>query len=430
MKSSPSYRCVLVTLLSFIMMGAAVAAPAAPPAAPVDVNVDRPDGIYQAGQEATFTVTTLPGVAPTEATAAFCVDGTTTIGTEALQLKGEPVRIKKTLDKPGQLICTIKYKTQNGDAISEAGAYFDPYAIKPATEVPADFDEFWARQKASLAGDYQAEVTPVESGRPNVDLFHVKIPMPDGPPVQGYMAKPHGAAPKSIGAVAYTHGAGVRSSNKPGPAMGMIAFDFNAHGIDDGQTKDFYTKLDKGELSDYRRRGWDKPETVYFVGMYKRLLRAIDFLTKQPEWDGKNLIVFGGSQGGAQAIAAGALDPRVSVVVAGIPALCDLNGYKAGRYCGWPRSVALGADGQPVNPTVAETARYIDSVSLASRVKCDAFFMTGLIDRTCMSNSVMPAYNSLQSQRKMIIFQPKLKHVFAGPDRRAAEKFITTNLRK
>ena len=31
-------------------------------------------------------------------------------------------------------------------------------------------------------------------------------------------------------------------------------------------------------------------------------VRAIDFLTSQPDWDGKNVIVQGGSQGGANAI--------------------------------------------------------------------------------------------------------------------------------
>ncbi len=34
------------------------------------------------------------------------------------------------------------------------------------------------------------------------------------------------------------------------------------------------------------------------------MIRAIDFLTAQPEWDGRTVIVYGSSQGGFQALAA------------------------------------------------------------------------------------------------------------------------------
>ena len=56
-----------------------------------------------------------------------------------------------------------------------------------------------------------------------------------------------------------------------------------------------------------------------------------DFLTSQPDWDGKNVIVQGGSQGGALAIVTAGLDKRVTACVANHPALSDMAGYKAGR---------------------------------------------------------------------------------------------------
>lgn len=54
------------------------------------------------------------------------------------------------------------------------------------------------------------------------------------------------------------------------------------------------------------------------------------------EFDGENLIVYGGSQGGALAIVTAALDPRIKGLVSFYPALCDLNGYVHGRAGGWP----------------------------------------------------------------------------------------------
>ena len=45
----------------------------------------------------------------------------------------------------------------------------------------------------------------------------------------------------------------------------------------------------------------------------------------------KNVIVQGGSQGGALAIVTAGLDKRVTACVANHPALSDMAGYKAGR---------------------------------------------------------------------------------------------------
>ena len=54
------------------------------------------------------------------------------------------------------------------------------------------------------------------------------------------------------------------------------------------------------------------PATTYFNGMILRDLRAIDFGRALPEWDGKNVKVSGGSQGGFQALLLAALDPSVT----------------------------------------------------------------------------------------------------------------------
>ena len=59
------------------------------------------------------------------------------------------------------------------------------------------------------------------------------------------------------------------------------------------------------------------------------------------EFDGENLIVYGGSQGGALAIVTAALDPRIKGLVSFYPALCDLNGYVHGRAGGWQISEIL-----------------------------------------------------------------------------------------
>ena len=120
---------------------------------------------------------------------------------------------------------------------------------------------------------------------------------------------------------------------------GALCFDLNAHGMLNGQPDEYYNNLDAGELKNYYVSGLESREDFYFRGMYLRLIRTIEFLTRQPEWDGKRILVIGESQGGGQALAAAGLDSRVSAVVATVPAMCDWGcaGGTPGRSLGSAR---------------------------------------------------------------------------------------------
>ena len=172
--------------------------------------------------------------------------------------------------------------------------------------------------------------------------------------------------------------------------------DLNAHGLPNGKPKEFYDALAAGELKDYRRAGRESRETVYFLGMYLRLVRALDVLTAQPEWDGRTVVVYGSSQGGAQAIAAAGLDARVTFFVAGVPAGCDHTGGLVGRIAGWPKFIATG---EAAAPEVVAAVRYYDGVNFAARAKAPGFFTVGFIDTTCPPSSVYAAYNALPTAK-------------------------------
>lgn len=83
-------------------------------------------------------------------------------------------------------------------------------------------------------------------------------------------------------------------------AQGYIALDYNAHGIPNGKPKEFYDELAKKDLKDYRYAGADNRDNSFFRVLYLRTMRALEFLMKQPEWDGKILVVNGTSQGGGR----------------------------------------------------------------------------------------------------------------------------------
>lgn len=371
----------------------------------LSISADREDAEYQSGETATFTIHVSRDGQPLangEVTCVLSEDGWKPQPAQAVAVKDGIATLKGKLDKPGFLLL----RAQAGKASALAGVAYDPLLITPSLPVPEDFDEFWAVQKAALAKiPAQSKLTPVKVNTAGMEAFDVQVDCL-GKPVSGYFGRPENAKPKSLPAILFVHGAGVRSSILRNTEWalregGLLAMDINAHGIPNGQPPEFYEALSEGELKDYRGVGrYDRDES-YFKGMFLRMIRAIDFLTSQPEWDGKTLIVYGTSQGGFQALAAAGLDPRVTFICAGVPAGCDHSGNVADRIAGWPKLVPLD-DSEMPNPQALQAARYVDCVNFAARAQCRGAAVTvGFIDTVCPPTSVYAAYNALPIPKSM-----------------------------
>ncbi|MRR18531.1 MAG: hypothetical protein EG826_18980, partial [Deltaproteobacteria bacterium] len=170
-----------LVLVSVLMFAAGTAHAA------VSVSLDRSDGIYTLGAPASFSVTT---DSPGSYSVSFLRDGLITTETTTVYLSSSPTVLTKTLYKPGWLMIKV-------GGTEKIGAIWDPYNLKSGMDIPADFDAFWQNEKNKIAVDYTPEVT-FYSTRSNsygtYDVYHVKIPMPEGRPVQGYMSKPRGVA--------------------------------------------------------------------------------------------------------------------------------------------------------------------------------------------------------------------------------------------
>jgi cephalosporin-C deacetylase len=373
---------------------------------------DRADGMYKSGEKITFKVTvTRKGQPITKGSVAykFTINdltegeaGTAEIG------EGGGATVQTAMKEPSCVVIRAEYKA-DGDAPIwvKSGAVIDANQIAPSMPAPDDFDAFWDSQKKRLAEvPLNPTLTPVEvSGLPaSVEIFDVKVDCAGGAPVSGYLARPKGAKPKSLPIILHVQGAGVTGGDPKGPAWqaagGRLVMDLNAHGLPNGKPEQYYKDLWNGELSNYFLRGWDDRESCYFLGMFLRLRRAMDFLCSQPEWDGKNLMVMGSSQGGAQSIAAAGLDERVNMFTADIPAMCDLTGTLAKRAGGWP----FGR--RAVDANWLKTMPYFDACNFAARTKAKAAISVGLIDETCPPAGGIAMFNQLKGT----------KFLFTGPN--------------
>lgn len=413
----------MLRCLTFLILALPLAAQT--PALVIKASVDKPQALYQTGDTARFEIVVTQGGKPLAEGKVQCnlsKDGVEPRRQETVEVKNGKASITGSLNEPGFLLLQASIPGQKETAQASAG--FNPQDIKPSLPVPDDFDSFWAAQKAALAKvEMKSTLTPVPSNFTKTDAFDAQITCL-GAPVSGYYGRPKNAKAKSHPAILFVHGAGVGGSSLPALAWserenGMLAMDINAHGLPNGKPKAFYDEQAAGALKDYRFQGRDDREKCYFKGMFLRVIRALDFLTAQPEWDGKTLIVYGSSQGGFQAFAAAGLDARVTFFCAGVPAGCDHTGVAVGRINGWPKIVTL-VDGKGVEAEM-QSARYFDNVNFAIRARCKGAAVTvGFIDTVCPPTSVYAAYNAL-NMTKTLHTMPLTGHK-SSPD---ASAFMT-----
>lgn len=284
------------------------------------------------------------------------------------------------------------------------GAMVEPETIQEAVKTPEDFAEFWREQRRQLSQvPLNAQRTEIASSCSRAKQYDVKVDCAGPAPVSGCLSIPVDSERKSFPAMVTFHGAGVNSAEKPPfwqHPENTIIFDINAHGIENFKPLDFYLVMNRpgGQLFHYYYKNMDNRDTYYMKDIFVRVMRALDYVKSLPEWDGKTLIAFGGSQGGAQSLVAAALDPEVTLCVATVPAMGDLAGAVVSRQPGWP---AATPKDKLVGSKELACLAYYDMKNFARLVKCEAYLATGFIDTACSPSSVFLIYNSLPKNTKI-----------------------------
>lgn len=401
---------------------------------PIELSLNHGDGRYGPNETAIISVTIAPEV----------LEAHPWHGTVSWQRNwsGEPLsrpwiatdpEIHFPLDdeKPGQIVVTVTLQAGDDPSVthrSTIGFLCLPEAIELSTKEPRDFDEFWNEQKKRWRGLRQEVVLrPVDSPSEGVSCWDLTINLEGETPVSGYLALPGDPAAKSLPAILYVHGAGVRSASLVTAAnaarLGFAALDINAHGLPNGMANEFYQEKNSGELSGYRQQGADSRETWYFRTMYLRVVTALDYLCSLPEWNGHDLVLHGSSQGGGQALAGAGLDSRVTVVAASVPALCDLTGKTSERKPGWPQPGEAAGLEASRRTRILETVPYFDGGIFARRIEAPVILSLGLVDSVCPAVGVQATLNNLAGPA-LVLYRPTMGHAFPTDIKKAFDKFI------
>jgi cephalosporin-C deacetylase-like acetyl esterase len=323
-------------------------------------------------------------------------------------LPAEGVAVRASgLKEPGflRLVATATLDGQDYRAVGTAG--FAPEKIAPTVDQPADFDAFWTAGKEALAKlPVDAKLVPMpEVSNGKVDCWHVSLQnlSPDTTGTSrffGVLCEPKGDGP--FPALLQVPGAGVRAY-RGGVELaekGIITFQVGIHGLPVNLDPTVYEALGAGALQGYPTFNLDERDRYYYRRVYLGCVRANDFLTRRPRFDGKNLGVTGGSQGGALSIITAGLDSRVKLLAAYYPALSDVTGYLNGRAGGWPH---MFRDPRRRLPARIANVGYYDVVNFARRVSVPGLYSWGYNDEVCPPTSMYAAYGVIPGEKSLLL---------------------------
>lgn len=380
------------------------------------------DGIYALGQEVGWRVTAAPGQAPPRGRFSYTIkrNDLDVVKTGSFDVRSGRATIELRFDEPAMLYVVVDYQAPSPPALSPAdyarvntdlkallekgdpalqpvlakyphyalvrpsfsfaafaenrvatlGAAVAPTLLEPSVPAPADFGSFWAAELAKLRRiPAHPVLTALPTSQAGVRLFRVRLDSV-GSHVRGYLAMPD--RPGRFPALIIYQWAGVYPLQTAWAtdraAEGWLTLDVDSH--------DLPPDRGTGVPADYQKIGDRSRRTSYFLDMYLRDTRALQYIRSSPRWNGRTVVLTGTSMGGQQSLVTAGLNPgKVTAVLVDEPSGADTNGDLHGRRAGYP-------NWDSSDPRIMRTALYFDTVNFAPRITAPTLMAMGFIDTT------------------------------------------------
>ena len=372
---------------------------------------DYADWLYKVGEKAKVEVSfTLYGM-PQDVEVSYEIGPDMMPATSSGKVKlknGRAVIDMGTMKKPGFLDLRLTAQKDGNKYQHHVKVGFSPEQLKPYTKNPQDFDAFW---KSNLE---EARKTPLHVDCEKVekyctdetDMYLLKIKYDRRHSIYAYLSKPKKEGKYPV--VLCPPGAGIKTIKEPMRNLyyaknGFIRLEMEIHGLNPEMTEEQFKEITTAfdYENGYLTNGLDDRDNYYMKHVYVACVRAIDYLCSLPEWDGRNVFVQGGSQGGALSLITAALDPRVTACVANHPALSDMAGYaEVGRAGGYPHFVR---ENQMLTTEKINILQYYDVVNFARRIQCPVYLTWGFNDNTCPPTTSYIVWNLISAPKESLI---------------------------
>lgn len=289
-------------------------------------------------------------------------------------------------------------------------------------QLPADFDQFWNETLAETSShDLALTIEPFDAGLATLDVFDVSFAGFGGHRIRGWFITPanaEGPLPIVVEFVGYGGGRGAPLDHLAYASCGYAHFVMDTRGQGStwsvGDTPD---PIGSGpSVPGFLTRGIESRDNYYYRRLFADGVRAVDAAKQLPRVDPSRVGVVGGSQGGAIALAAGALRNDLSGVVAFVPFLCDM------------RRASVITDSEPFAELrrylathrqsvdlVFNTLAYFDGVNMARRANAPAWISVALMDPVCPPSTVFGAFQEYAGPKKLTVW-PYNNHEGGGSE--------------
>ena len=394
---------------------------------------DHADWLYKVGEKAKVEVTFCKYGIPQDVEVSYEIGPDEMPATETGKVRlrnGRAVIDMGTLRKPGFLDLRLTAAMGDKKYQHHVKVGFSPEQLKPYTQNPKDFDQFW--QQAIE----KARHTPISATREAIGKYSddevvcqlVKIRVDNRHSVYGYLTMPRKAGKYPV--VLTPPGAGIKTIKNHDDhytRAGLIRLEMEIHGLNPNMTEEQFKEITAAfdYENGYLSNGLDDRDNYYMKHVYVACVRAIDFLTSLPEWDGRNVAVQGGSQGGALSLITAGLDDRVTACVANHPALSDMAGYLDNRAGGYPHFNRIN---KMLTPEKVQTMAYYDVVNFARRITCPVYLTWGYNDNVCPPTTSYIVWNLITAPKDALI-TPVNEHWTTGDTGDSQLRWIKNHLK-
>lgn len=282
-------------------------------------------------------------------------------------------------------------------------------SYKGRQEVPEDFDAFWDKQLANVTQlpPYNLEYLPFQF--PQADAYALTFEGVGGAEIYAKCLFPKSTTPVPV--IFYFHGYQGQSPDWSenlkftASGYGVVCMDVRGQAGKSIDRGDFDGITVKGQVIRGAVSGRDH---LFFKNVYLDVYQLIEIIASLDKVDEKQLFSYGASQGGALALVAAALNPRIQKTVSIYPFLSDFKrilelGNLAEPYDELFRYFKYSDPFHETEDRFLAALSYIDVKNMAHRIQCPVHMITGLEDIICPPSTQFAIYNRLTSTKDIQI---------------------------
>lgn len=278
---------------------------------------------------------------------------------------------------------------------------------------PADFNAFWDRGLEELDRlETNLSYSPAEFSASYAICRSMHFTGTGGARVHARIASPRAPADQPEPALLFFHG---YSGSAPSwmEMLPYVAAGYTVAGLDcrgQGGLSEDSIATKGNTLHGHIIKGLDDaPEKLYYRNVFLDTALLARIVMSMDTVDADRVGVSGGSQGGALALACGALEPRVQRVYSQYPFLCD---YKRVWEMDLDQNAYAGLRDyfrrfDPLHKrehAIFEKLGYIDISHLASRIQGEVLMAITLLDKICPPSTQFAAYNAIHTKKSYLLY--------------------------